>query len=244
MSILLGVNIDHISTLRQSRYAQSAEILKEEPSPFRGALDAQKGGANSITLHVREDRRHIQEQDALLIRKEISLPLNLEMANTPEMLAFALKLKPDYVCLVPENRQEITTEGGLDVVSHFSKISSTVETLQDSGIRVSLFINSCRKQIEFSQKTQAKAIELHTGSYANSVSPQKEFSLLKESSEYAHCLNLIVNAGHGLNYENILSIKELPHINEFNIGHSIISRAIFCGMEQAVKEMKKRIQGK
>ena len=245
MSILLGVNIDHIATLRQARYADSSSILEKEPSPLQAAQVAQRGGADSITIHIREDRRHMQIEDAKLIRQKIKLPLNLEMANTKEMRDFALSLRPNYVCIVPENRQEITTEGGLDVCSHQESLIKTVQILQAEKIQVSLFIDPDIKQVKASFKTGVLAVELHTGDYSHCQDKecfQFEYQRLEEIAEFAHKQGLIVNAGHGINYENVSQILKIPHLNELNIGHSIVSRSLFVGMQEAVKEMHQLLQ--
>ncbi len=240
MSLLLGVNIDHVATLRQVRYSRSLESPNAEPSPLQAGLDAQSGGADSVTLHVRGDRRHIQEQDAFRIRSEVSLPLNLEMGVTEEMVALALKLKPDFVCLVPEARQEITTEGGLDVVSGFDKVRMVVARLQDAGIKVSLFVDPDPKQIDSAGETCAEIIELHTGCYANAIGDDVETELkrLIAAAEQGHAAALQVNAGHGINYTNIKGVLTISHLSELNIGHSIVSRAMRVGMTSAVREMK------
>lgn len=240
MSLLLGVNIDHVATLRQVRYSRSLESPNAEPNPLQAGLDAQSGGADSVTLHVRGDRRHIQEQDAFRIRSEVSLPLNLEMGVTEEMVALALKLKPDFVCLVPEARQEITTEGGLDVVSGFDKIRMVVAHLQDAGIKVSLFVDPDPKQIDSAGETCAEIIELHTGCYANATGDEVETELkrLVAAAKQGHAAALQVNAGHGINYTNIKGVLTIPHLSELNIGHSIVCRAIRVGMTSAVREMK------
>lgn len=237
--MLLGVNIDHIATLRQARYRTMLESPNAEPSPLLGALDAQQGGADSITLHVRGDRRHVQESDAYLIREKCSLPLNLEMGNTPELVQIALDLKPDFVCLVPEKREEVSTEGGLDVVKHKEELTGTLETLQAAGIKISLFIDPTAEQVEGAQQLGAEMIELHTGCFANAegAEQQEEVARLKRASVLGTELGLQVNAGHGINYENLPLLYEVPHLVELNIGHSIIARSVRVGMVQAVKEM-------
>jgi pyridoxine 5-phosphate synthase len=238
--MLLGVNIDHIATLRQARYAGMHQSHNAEPSPLQAALDAIEGGADSITIHVRGDRRHMQDSDAFEIREKVKAPLNFEMGITGEMLGLALILKPDFACLVPENRQEITTEGGLDVSGSFDKTRDAVARLQDAGIRVSLFIDPDPAQIEASAATGASMIELHTGAFANAQGDEADVELarLAEGAAAGHAAGLQVNAGHGINYTNLASILSLPHLTELNIGHSIIARATRVGLVQAVREMK------
>ncbi|GHC40040.1 pyridoxine 5'-phosphate synthase [Roseibacillus persicicus] len=240
MSLLLGVNVDHVATLRQSRYALLPDSPNAEPSPLEACQAAKAGGADSITIHVRGDRRHMQERDAFEIREKCSLPLNLEMGNTPEMLALALKLKPDFVCMVPETREEVTTEGGLDVAEFFEETRATVTALQEAGIRISLFIDPDLPQVEAASKTGAEMIELHTGAFANADGEGKiaELTRIKEAAIAGHGANLQVNAGHGLNYENLTQFLEVPHLTELNIGHSIVARSILVGFESAVREMR------
>ena len=231
--MLLGVNIDHVATLRNARGGV-------EPEPILAARICQKCGASSITTHLREDRRHIKDSDVELISKNISTDLNLEMAVTDEMQKIVLKIKPHSVCLVPEKRQEVTTEGGLDVAGQLEKITKFVKPLKDAGIEVSLFIDPTKEQVEASAKTGAQFIEMHTGAYSNAYGTENEeteFSKLKNSAKLAQELGLRVNAGHGLNYENVKRMHEIEGLYELNIGHSIISRAIFVGLEQAVIEM-------
>lgn len=240
MSLLLGVNVDHVATLRQARYSLIPDSPNAEPSPFEACEEAKKGGADSITIHVRGDRRHMQERDAHEIRGRCSLPLNLEMGNTPEMLALALELQPDFVCLVPETREEVSTEGGLDVVAHFEEIARTVGRLQEAGIKVSLFIDPEEPQVEASARIAAEMIELHTGSYANAFGEEKDDELARviAAAQQGHQLGRQVNAGHGLNYENLTPFLSVPHLVELNIGHSIVARSVFVGFEAAVREMK------
>jgi pyridoxine 5-phosphate synthase len=240
MSLLLGVNIDHVATLRQARYAGSPNSHNAEPCPVQAAQDAMAGGADSITIHVRGDRRHMQEADAMRIRAEVPLALNFEMGVTEEMLGIALKLKPDYACLVPEFRLEITTEGGLNVVSQFDKIRMMVARLQDAGIKVSIFVDPDPKQVEAAGETCAEIIELHTGCFANAVGEAVDVELnrLIESASVGHAAALQVNAGHGLNYTNVTRLWAVPHLAELNIGHTIVSRAMRVGMTTAVREMK------
>ena len=244
--IHLGVNIDHCATVRQARYRDAAPAVggAVEPDPVAFALHSERAGADGITVHLREDRRHIQERDVWRLRESIATRLNLEMACTPAMTAFALKLKPDFVCVVPENRQEVTTEGGLDVVGNRERVRVCVEALAVAGIKVSLFIDPDEPQIELSAKLGAPFVELHTGAYANAYStPQraKEFQRLRLGCARAKEVGLAVNAGHGINYVNIAEVRTLPHLHELNIGHSIVSRALFTGVEEAVREMKARM---
>ncbi len=233
----LGVNIDHIATIRQARRAN-------EPDPLLAALLAELGGADGITAHLREDRRHIQERDVRVLRQTVQTHLNLEMAATPEMVAIALEIKPDYVTLVPERREEITTEGGLDVAGQLDKLKAIVAQLQEASIPVSLFIDPDGNQIKAAQKTQAQFIELHTGRYAEAKQDDdrnQELNSLQQATEEAIALGMRVNAGHGLNYRNVASVASILGVEELNIGHSIISRAVLVGMERAVREMKQAI---
>jgi pyridoxine 5-phosphate synthase len=234
----LGVNIDHVATIRQARRTV-------EPDPVAAAVLAELGGADGITVHLREDRRHMQDRDVRLLRQTVRSHLNLEMAATTEMLAIALDIKPDYVTLVPEKREEITTEGGLDIVGQIDKIGEMVEKLQNSGIPVSLFIDANTSQIEASAKIKAKFIELHTGQYAEATlaNRDRELAVLATGCEHAIALGLRVNAGHGLTYWNIYPVACLPGMEELNIGHTIVSRAVLVGMERAVREMKQAMRG-
>ena len=241
--ILLGVNIDHCATVRQARYrdAAGAEGGAVEPDPVAFALLAERAGGDGITVHLREDRRHIQERDVWRLRESIATRLNLEMACTPAMTAFALKLKPDSVCLVPENRTEVTTEGGLDVVANRDRVRAVIDAMNAAGIKTSLFIDPDGPQIELSVQLHAPWVELHTGAYANAYfgpSRAAEFGRLRAGVVLAHGLGLVVNAGHGINYVNIAEVRTLPHLHELNIGHSIVSRALFTGVKEAVREMK------
>jgi len=239
MSLLLGVNIDHIATLRQARYAGAPDAFNAEPSPVDAGLDALAGGADSLTIHVRGDRRHMQDADAFRIREEIKLPLNLEMGVTEEMVGLALKLKPEFVCLVPENRMEITTEGGLNVLASFDKTRMVIARLQDAGIRVSVFIDPDLKQVEAAGEACADMIELHTGAFANATgdAAQAELERLIAAAKEGKA-SMQVNAGHGINYTNIAQVLTIPHLAELNIGHSIIARSTRIGLTAAVKEMK------
>ncbi len=236
--MLLGVNIDHVATLRNARGGV-------EPDVLTAARICEKCGASSITTHLREDRRHIKDEDVEAISSFINTDLNLEMAVTDEMKEIALKIKPHSVCLVPEKRQEVTTEGGLDVSGQLEKITNFVKPLKEAGILVSLFIDPSEDQVQASAKTGAQFIELHTGSYSNAFGTkdeEAEFLKLKNAAELAQQLDLKVNAGHGLNYENVHRMHEIKGLYELNIGHSIISRAVFTGLENAVNEMKELIK--
>ena len=231
--MLLGVNIDHVATLRNARGGK-------EPDVLNAARICENCNARSITTHLREDRRHIKDEDVKLISENIKINLNLEMAVTDEMQEIALKIKPHSVCLVPEKRQEVTTEGGLDVVGQLEKITDFVRPLKNAGIEVSLFIDPNEQQVKASAQTGAQFIEMHTGAYSNAYGTENEeieFLKLKNSAKLAQELGLRVNAGHGLNYENVHRMHEIPGLYELNIGHSIISKAVFTGLENAVKEM-------
>jgi pyridoxine 5-phosphate synthase len=229
----LGVNVDHVATVRQARRV-------EVPDPLEAALLAEKAGADGITVHLREDRRHIQERDVELMRQRLGTKLNLEMAATPAMIAFAEKLRPHDACLVPEKREELTTEGGLDVASNRQKIREAVRRLQDRGVQVSLFIDPERTQIEASKEVNAHAVEIHTGIYCNAVETERERQrhAVAMAAALAQSLGLEVHGGHGLNYDNVPPIASIPEIVELNIGHSIIARAVIVGIERAVREMK------
>ena len=232
--ILLGVNIDHVATLRQARGTRY-------PDPVHAALQAEQAGADSITLHLREDRRHIQERDVLMLKDCLLTHMNLEMAVTDEMLAFAEKVRPADCCLVPESREELTTEGGLDVVGQESRIKEACLQMSEADVRVSLFIDADRSQIEAAKRCGAPVIEIHTGHYADAKSREdkmKELKKIIEAADIGHDLGLQVNAGHGLHYHNVKAIAVIQQIQELNIGHAIIARSIFTGLEAAVKEMK------
>jgi pyridoxine 5-phosphate synthase len=240
----LGVNIDHVATLREARYRG---LTHGEPDPIEAALICEKAGAHGITAHLREDRRHIQDRDVWQLRDQIKTRLNLEMANAPEIVNIALKVKPDIVCLVPERRQEVTTEGGLDIARNLKALTETRKKMNDAGIEVSLFIAPDPKQVEASAKAGSQFIELHTGSFAEAFhEPKKcnvELKRLIFAAQQAHELGLQVNAGHGLNYENLKTLHRVPHLVELNIGHSIVSRAVVVGLAAAVKEMLKLMKG-
>jgi pyridoxine 5-phosphate synthase len=245
--ILFGVNIDHCATLRQARYRQASAPTGGmiEPDPVGHAVKSERAGADGITVHLREDRRHIQERDVWRLRETIATRLNLEMACTPAMTAFALKLKPNSVCLVPENREEITTEGGLDVTGNRDRVRACVEAMNAAGIQTSLFIDPDESQIDLATELAAPWVELHTGAYANAYAQPagraREFQRLRHGCARARERGLVVNAGHGINYVNIAEVRTLPHLHELNIGHSILSRALFTGIAEAVREMKTRI---
>lgn len=232
--IQLGVNIDHIATLRQARGTAY-------PSPIQAALMAESAGADIITLHLREDRRHIQDQDVEILIKILQTRMNLEMAVTPEMVEIARRICPQDACLVPERREELTTEGGLDVAGHFDKVRSACETLGKEGIKVSLFIDAERKQLDFAKACGAPVVEIHTGHFADAATPadkQRELSRIADAIAYGTQLGLQVNAGHGLNYQNVHEIASIPGVRELNIGHAIVAHALFVGWERAVREMK------
>lgn len=231
--MLLGVNIDHVATLRNAR----GEL---EPNVLEAAAVCLKAGARGITAHLREDRRHIQDFDVFMIKNELNCRLNLEMAATYEMKKIALDLMPAACCIVPEKREELTTEGGLDVVSQKLKLAEYVKPLLDNGIEVSLFIDPTREQVSAAAEIGVKFIELHTGAYSRAfgkANEEEEFSKLRQATSLGHLLGLNVNAGHGLNYKNVSRMHEINGLHELNIGHSIITRAIFTGLESAVKEM-------
>ena len=239
-TLKLGVNIDHVATLRQARYKGFSHNV--EPDLIQAANSAVKGGADSITVHLREDRRHIQDKDVYDIRKLIDKPLNLEMANVSSVLQEALKILPDYICLVPEKREELTTEGGLDVVANYIALKETTKIIQDKGILVSYFIDPDFEQIKLAADCKADMIELHTGKFANAIDPSEvecQLQRLIESSNKAHALDLIVNAGHGINTANVNLLFDVPHLNELNVGHHLISNSIISGIENSVKEFKK-----
>lgn len=235
----LGVNIDHVATLRQARYPGGTDAHNAEPDVLAAASVCERAGANGITVHLRADRRHIQDADVFRLRERLATKMNLEMGNTPEILEIALRVQPAEVCLVPENRREVTTEGGLDVAGQLTALRPTVAALRAGGVRVSMFIEPSRAQIEASRQLGAEIVELHTGAFANAVGAgqQAELARICEAAVFAHSLGLQVNAGHGINYTNIALIREVPHLVELNIGHSIVSRAVFTGLEQAVRDM-------
>ena len=232
--LLLGVNIDHIATVRNARGTQY-------PDPVQAAFVAEQAGADGITVHLREDRRHITDRDVRLLRQTIETRMNLEMAVTDEMLAIACELRPHFCCLVPEKRQEVTTEGGLDVAGQQQNISAAVARLSDAGILVSLFIDADERQIDAAVAAGAPYIEIHTGAYAEAeegVARDAELARIRHAASYAAAKGLKVNAGHGLTYHNVLPIAALPEMHELNIGHAIIGRALMSGLADAVREMK------
>jgi len=232
--LLLGVNIDHVATLRQARGTRY-------PDPVHAALQIEQAGADSITLHLREDRRHIQDRDVYLLRERMLTRMNLEMAVTDEMVTIAVDVNPDDCCLVPEKREELTTEGGLDVISYRSQITDACEKLSAANIKVSLFIDADKRQIDAAKDTGAPVIEIHTGHYADAAGLKQQallFKQIEDAVSYAHSIGLQVNAGHGLNRQNIQPIAALQQVCELNIGHAIIADAVFMGLEESVREYK------
>lgn len=239
--LLLGVNVDHSATLRQARYKEYPQHRLAEPSVLNFTRLCESAGADGITMHLREDARHVQAFDIQAVKESIQTRLNLEMACSQTMIQFAVDLKPHSVCLVPENREEVTTEGGLDLLKNQSRVATVIEAMNQAGIFTSLFIDPDPEQIKLAAQLGAPWIELHTGAFSHAYSEgdcKLEWQQLSESADLAHSLNLVVNAGHGINYQNIKKIRKLPHLNELNIGHSIVSRSVFVGIENAVKEMK------
>ena len=237
--IKLGVNIDHVATLRQARYASMLDIPNAEPSLLAAAHEVEAAGADSITVHLRLDRRHIQDRDVFELREGIHTKLNLEMGNTAEILAVALKAKPDFVCLVPENRRDVTTEGGLNVVNADTSLERTVHTLQDAGIKVSLFVDPEQQQIEASARLGVEMIELHTGAFANAAveGGAAEFRLLRDAAILGQQEGLQVNAGHGITLINLPRLMGVPHLAELNVGHHLVARAVFIGLGRSVRDM-------
>jgi len=233
-SILLGVNIDHVASLRQARGTRY-------PDPLQAAQEAEQAGADSITVHLREDRRHIQERDVALLKDVLLTRMNLEMAVTEEMLAIAEKYRPEDCCLVPERREELTTEGGLDVASQVPRVREAVQRLGAAGVRVSLFIDADPRQIDAAAASGAPVIEIHTGHYAELAGAAREHELerITQAAARAHAAGLQVNAGHGLNYQNVQPIAAIDVVRELNIGHAIVARALFTGLQAAVAEMKR-----
>ena len=235
---LLGVNIDHVATIRQARGTRY-------PEPLQAAMICEQAGADAITLHLREDRRHIQDRDVAMLADMIQTRMNLEMAATREMLDIACKIKPADVCLVPEKREELTTEGGLDVIANREQLKDFCQTLAEHDTRVSLFIDADLSQIDMAAEVNAPGIEIHTGHYADAMSLERrnsELVKIEQAVRYAESLGLHVNAGHGLDYHNVKSIAQINGVRELNIGHSIIARAVFTGLSEAVREMKRLIQ--
>ena len=243
MPLKLGVNIDHVATLREARYRGRST---GEPDPIEAALICEAAGAHGITAHLREDRRHIQDRDVLELRRRITTRLNLEMANIPSIVELAVRLRPDIVCIVPERRQEVTTEGGLDAAGQEAALKETRRRMTDAGIEVSLFIGPEAAQVEAAARIGAQFIELHTGAYADQSDRagqrNEELERLVLAAAMARKLGVKVNAGHGLNYRNVASLRAVPHLVELNIGHSIVSRAVVIGLESAVKEMLKAME--
>ncbi|MBK1857248.1 pyridoxine 5'-phosphate synthase [Cerasicoccus arenae] len=244
--VLLGVNIDHSATVRQARYRENSldRGLMVEPDPVDFALAAQRAGADAITLHLREDRRHIQDSDVYRMIEMIQVPMNLEMAANDEMTRVAIEVKPAVVLLVPESREEVTTEGGLDVVAHRNRVETVIAAMKENGIATSLFIDPEPAQIDMAAELGAEYVELHTGSFANAYygsNMEAELTKLKHGAVRAHDAGIKVNAGHGINYTNVRHAREIPWLHEMNIGHSIVSRSLFVGVEEAVREMKARM---
>jgi len=239
-TLRLGVNIDHIATLRQARYATMPASKNAEPDPIAAASICERAGAHGITAHLRSDRRHVQDRDMERLRANVMTKLNFEMGNTAEILDVAIRIRPDEVCLVPEKRAEVTTEGGLDAISNRRELFNTIQRLHANGIRVSLFIDPDEKQVDCAAELGAEMIELHTGKLANAFTEKveaQELDRLCQCANHAFASKLQVNAGHGINYQNIALIHKIPHLTELNIGHAIVSRAIFAGWENAVREM-------
>lgn len=236
----LGVNIDHVATVRQARRTI-------EPDPAWAAVLAELGGADVITLHLREDRRHIQDRDLRVLKQTVQVKLNLEMAASPEITAIAIEVKPQQCTLVPERREEVTTEGGLDVIAHHDRVKACLTQLQKAGVEVSLFIDADVRQIEAARALGANAVELHTGRYADAVTPDdqdREFNQLVDAGRFAVDEGLVLHVGHGLTYRNVSRVAGIPGVCELNIGHSIVARAIMVGFEQAVREMKRLVIGR
>jgi pyridoxine 5-phosphate synthase len=236
----LGVNIDHVATLRQARYATMPESKNAEPDPLVAARVCERAGASGIVAHLRADRRHIQDRDIERLRANIMTKLNLEMGNTEEIIDVALRIVPDEVCLVPEKRQEVTTEGGLDVIALRKELETTIKRIQSCGIRVSLFIDPTLEQVDSAAELGAQMVELHTGKLANAFTEKvekEELEKLRAAARAAAESNLQVNAGHGINYKNIKLIRQIPRLTELNIGHSIVARTMSVGLDNAVKEM-------
>lgn len=232
--LLLGVNIDHIATIRQARRGRY-------PDPIQAAIEAEQAGADGITLHLREDRRHIQDRDVRMLKDILQTRMNLEMAVTDEMIAIASRVKPQHCCLVPERREELTTEGGLNVLAHLGRVRDACAALAAVDVVVSLFIDADRTQLEAAVAAGAPAVEIHTGRYADaksSAAARQEYEKIVDAVAYGRQLGLVVNAGHGLNYQNVGAIAALPDVNELNIGHAIVARALFTGMQAAVREMR------
>jgi pyridoxine 5-phosphate synthase len=244
-NLQLGVNIDHVATLRQARYASMPESKNAEPDIVAAAAMCERAGAKGLVAHLRSDRRHIQDRDIERLRENVMTKLNLEMGNTPEIVDVALRIVPDEVCLVPEKREEVTTEGGLDVVAQRAELEPTIKRLHAAGIRVSLFVDPTLEQIDAAGELGVEMVELHTGKLANAFSEKiekEELNNLQYAAKAASELKLQVNAGHGINYSNIKIIHQISHLTELNIGHAIISRAVFIGLEDAVREMLRAME--
>jgi pyridoxine 5-phosphate synthase len=233
-ALRLGVNIDHVATVRNARGG-------DNPDPVRAARLAEKAGADGITAHLREDRRHISDQDIARLSRELEIPLNLEMAATDEMLAIAVKARPHAACIVPEKREERTTEGGIDVAGHFARLKPIVATLADAGIRVSMFIEPDHRQLDACRSLGAPVVELHTGAYANATGNQREAMLhrIREAATYGAAIGLEIHAGHGLTFDNVQPIAMLPEVRELNIGHFLIGEAIFVGLTDSIQKMRR-----
>ncbi|MEX2578194.1 MAG: pyridoxine 5'-phosphate synthase [Verrucomicrobiales bacterium] len=238
-TLKLGVNIDHVATLRQARYAPMLDAHNAEPSVLAAAHEVEAAGADSITVHLRLDRRHVQDSDVFELREKISTKLNLEMGNTDEILRIALNVKPDFACIVPENRREITTEGGLNVRNADTSLQRTIRALQDNGSRVSLFVDPDLRQVEAVAGLGADMIELHTGAFAN-ASPDggdEELQALREAAELGHSVGLQVNAGHGITIGNLPKLMKVPSLAELNVGHHLVAKALFTGLSRSVQDM-------
>ncbi|NNE93468.1 MAG: pyridoxine 5'-phosphate synthase [Verrucomicrobiales bacterium] len=238
-TLKLGVNIDHVATLRQARYAPMLDSPNAEPSVLAAAHEVEAAGTDSITVHLRLDRRHIQDRDVFELREKIHTKLNLEMGNTDEILRIALKVKPEFVCLVPENRREVTTEGGLNVMNADTSLNRTIESLHGRGIRVSLFVDPDPDQVEAAAKTGAEMIELHTGAYANAdvAGGEAELEELIRAAKIGHEAGLQINAGHGITLSNLPRLMRVPHLAELNVGHHLVSRGVFTGLGNSVRDM-------
>ncbi|MCF6312003.1 MAG: pyridoxine 5'-phosphate synthase [Verrucomicrobiales bacterium] len=238
-TLKLGVNIDHVATLRQARYATMLDLPNAEPSLLKAAAECERAGADSITIHLRADRRHIQDRDVFEIRESIATKLNLELGDTPEIVEIALEVKPDFVCVVPESREEITTEGGLDVVAAGEGLKRTVARFQQAGILVSLFVDPDEAQIKAAADAGAEMIELHTGAFANAsiTGGDDELADLVEAAKLADTLGIQVNAGHGITMANIAKVLQVPHLAELNVGHHLVSQSVFMGLHSVVSDM-------
>ncbi len=240
-SLELGVNIDHVATLRQARYAGMPDVCHSEPCVVEAALAAEEGGAEGITAHLREDRRHIQDSDVVALREQIGTRLNFELGNSPDIIALAVSLCPYSACIVPENREELTTEGGLDVRSKSDELAPVISCLQEAGVRVSLFVDPSLRQIEAAAQCGVEMIELHTGNYANSLpgeDRENEIDRLRQCAQLANQSGLQVNAGHGITTENLPGLFSVPHLKELNVGHHLVSRSLQTGICSAVMEMR------